>query len=170
MNWYNMGGAGSHVGAGSRAADSDAMCGNAVMYGGASGLILTLGGSINYEGSPASNAAHIMTLEGGGGFPVVRTINGMASPRIYANAVALPNGNVFVNGGQTLGQPFTDNNAVTVPEIWHISDSTFHQVATGPTPRTYHSMAILMLDGRVFSGGGGMCGNMRLQSPQRANL
>ena len=31
-------------------------------------------------------------------------------------------------------------------------------MAVGGAPRTYHSVAVLMKDGRVFSGGGGLCG------------
>ena len=32
-------------------------------------------------------------------------------------------------------------------------------MARQATPRTYHSTALLLPDGRVFSGGGGLCGN-----------
>lgn len=159
MNWYNMAGNGHQVGAGLRANSPDSMCGNAVMYGAGLGNILTLGGTPNYGNSQATNAAHIITLGAGGGHPIVKTINGMNYPRVFANAVTLPNGNVFINGGQTFSQLFTDNNAVTVPEIWTMDTGAFRTMANGPTPRTYHSVAVLMLDGRVFSGGGGLCGN-----------
>ena len=48
MNWYSTNGTGSHVAAGLRADDSDAMCGNAVMYDATAGKILVVGGSIDY--------------------------------------------------------------------------------------------------------------------------
>ena len=32
-------------------------------------------------------------------------------------------------------------------------------MSIGAAPRTYHSVAVLLKDGRVFSGGGGLCGN-----------
>lgn len=48
MNWYDTNGAGSNVSAGDRTGDTDAMCGNAVMYDATAGKILVTGGSINY--------------------------------------------------------------------------------------------------------------------------
>ena len=38
-------------------------------------------------------------------------------------------------------------------------------MATGPTPRNYHSVALLLPDGRVFSGGGGLCGPCATNHP-----
>ena len=52
--------------------------------------------------------------------------------------------------------PFTDTTAVFVPEIWDPATQKFSTVAAHAVPRTYHSIALLMLDGRVFTGGGGM--------------
>ena len=52
MNWYNPsgnGGTGSVIAAGMRGTDSDAMCGNAVMYDAVNGLILTMGGAPDYQ-------------------------------------------------------------------------------------------------------------------------
>ena len=37
-------------------------------------------------------------------------------------------------------------------------------------PRTYHSVAVLLPDGRVFSGGGGLCGTCTVEPPRRAHL
>ena len=52
MNWYGTNGSGSQVAAGARADDSDAMCGNAVMYDATAGKILVIGGSIDYVRLP----------------------------------------------------------------------------------------------------------------------
>ena len=48
MNWYGTDGTGSQSAAGSRASDTDSMCGNAIMYDAVAGSILTLGGAPNY--------------------------------------------------------------------------------------------------------------------------
>lgn len=48
MNWYSTNGTGSQGAAGLRGDDSDAMCGNAVMYDATAGKILVTGGSIDY--------------------------------------------------------------------------------------------------------------------------
>lgn len=48
MNWYGTNGSGSHAAAEPRADDTDAMCGNAVMYDATAGKILVIGGSIDY--------------------------------------------------------------------------------------------------------------------------
>ena len=158
MNWYSTTGSGSVTAAGLRAADTDSMCGTAVMYGAVKGQILTLGGSPDYQNASATNAAHIITLGAEGSAPTVQTLKGMQEQRIFANSVVLPNGNVFVTGGQSYGQPFTDYNSSLTPEMWHYLDSSFHPMATNPTPRNYHSVAVLMFDGRIFNAGGGVCG------------
>ena len=44
-------------------------------------------------------------------------------------------------------------------ELWDPGTETFTALAPMGAPRTYHSVAVLMLDGRVFSGGGGLCGS-----------
>jgi hypothetical protein len=61
-------------------------------------------------------------------------------------------------GGQSLPQPFTDTDAVLVPEIWSPQTQHFSLLAPMQIPRTYHSTAILLPDARVFVGGGGQCG------------
>jgi galactose oxidase len=158
MNWYGVGSTGSQTGVGNRATDADSMCGNAVMYDAVAGKILTLGGSPNYLGTAATGAAHLITLGAPGTTPSVTTLTSMSYSRIFANAVVLPNGRVFVTGGQTIGNPFSDDNPSLTPEMWNPSTNTFTKMLPNSTPRTYHSIALLLLDGTVLSGGGGLCG------------
>ena len=42
-------------------------------------------------------------------------------------------------------------------ELWDPHTEKFTRLAPMTTPRNYHSVALLMLDGRVFVGGGGLC-------------
>jgi len=158
MNWYCVADGGGQLGVGRRGSDPDAMCGNAVMYDAVNGKILTLGGSPNYSGSEATSNAHIITILYPGWTPTVQQVESMAYQRIFANAVVLPNGHVFVTGGQTIGDPFSDSNAILTPEMWSPETETFTQMLPNSIPRTYHSWALLMLDGTVLSGGGGLCG------------
>ena len=43
-------------------------------------------------------------------------------------------------------------------EIWNPVSGQWKLDASAAEPRTYHSSAVLMRDGRVFVGGGGFCG------------
>ena len=38
-------------------------------------------------------------------------------------------------------------------------------MASQPEPRNYHSVAVLLPDGTVFSGGGGLCGSCATNHP-----
>jgi galactose oxidase len=42
--------------------------------------------------------------------------------------------------------------------LWDPATETFTTMAAAAVPRTYHSVALLLPDGRVFTGGGGLCG------------
>ncbi|KAI9676412.1 MAG: hypothetical protein M1817_000569 [Caeruleum heppii] len=158
MNWYNTAGGGSQTAAGARASDGDSMCGNAVMYDALNGKILTVGGSPNYQGTQATNAAHVITIGTSGTTASVTRVNPMSYQRIFADAVVLPNGQVFITGGQTVGSPFADTNVDFTPEIFNPSTNSFTKMLPNSIPRTYHSVALLLIDGTVFSGGGGLCG------------
>ncbi|KAI9788253.1 MAG: hypothetical protein M1816_007019 [Peltula sp. TS41687] len=157
MNWYGTAGTGSRTGAGTRAADSDSMCGNAVMYDAPAGKILTAGGSPNYQGSQASRNAHIITIGAVNQNPTVQSLMPLWFARIFANAVVLPDGQVFITGGHTFGNPFSDDNSILTPELWNPATTQFVKMAPNSIPRNYHSVALLLLDGTVFVGGGGLC-------------
>lgn len=92
MNWYRAVGSGSQASAGTRAADGDAMCGNALMYDAVAGKILTAGGSPSYSNSDATTNAHIITLGLPPDVPLVDKVANMQFARAYANGVILPNG------------------------------------------------------------------------------
>ncbi|ATZ53633.1 hypothetical protein BCIN_09g04410 [Botrytis cinerea B05.10] len=159
MNWYGTTGTGSQVAAGLRASDSDSMCGNAVMYDAVTGKIFTAGGSPSYQNSGATNNVHLITIGSPNVKPTVQALTSMTYKRAFANGVVLPNGKIFVIGGQPYAVPFTDTDAVLTPELWDPTTQNFTILPPHTIPRTYHSMALLMLDGRVFTGGGGLCGS-----------
>jgi galactose oxidase len=158
MNWITTGGDGSIRSAGTRADAPDMMNGNAVMYD--VGKILAVGGAPGYVDSAATARAYDIDITGGPSVPVRTTrLPDMAYRRSFISSVVLPDGSVVVLGGQAHAKPFTDTAAARAPEVWNPSTGTFTILAPEAVPRTYHSVAVLLPDGRVFSGGGGLCGN-----------
>jgi hypothetical protein len=79
----------------------------------------------------------------------------MAYPRCYHNMTVLPNGNVLVTGGGTTTDPLDLADAVLPAEVWSPSTQTFLTKAPLNGPRLYHSIALLLPDGRVLVSGGG---------------
>jgi len=171
MNWITTTGNGSITGAGLRGDSADAMNGNAIMYD--VGKILTLGGATAYQditgsgmNTQATNRAYTIDIGGGPTRPVrVARTSDMAYARSFANSVVLPDGEVLVLGGQQHPQSFTDTGAVLSPELWNPATGKFTVMAPEAIPRAYHSVAVLLPDGRVFSGGGGLCGGCTTNHP-----
>jgi galactose oxidase len=81
----------------------------------------------------------------------------MTYPRGFSNAVVLPDGTVLVTGGQRRSLVFTDDAGVLYGELFNPATKTWKTLAPQAVPRNYHSVSILLPDGRVFSGGGGLC-------------
>jgi galactose oxidase len=154
MHWFDTAGNGTVTNAGNRGTDTDAMNGNAVMYD--IGKILAVGGAPSYEQSTATSNATLIDISTGAA--KTTTIKSMNYQRAFANSVVLPNGQVVVVGGQTFAQPFSDDTAILTPELWDPTTKVFTPLAPQAVPRTYHSVALLLPDGRVLSGGGGLCG------------
>jgi galactose oxidase len=164
MNWITTTGTGTITSAGTRGDSPDAMNGNAVMYD--VGKILTLGGATAYgdAGSvvnvQATRRSYLIDISGGPSQPAVTTRGpDMAFPRAFSSSVVLPDGKVLVLGGEQHPEPFNDTGAALSPELWDPATNRFRTMSPAAIPRTYHSVAALLPDGRVFSGGGGLCGS-----------
>ncbi|MET0191210.1 MAG: galactose oxidase-like domain-containing protein [Pseudonocardia sediminis] len=170
MNWFGTAGDGTTVPAGDRADAPVMMGGNAVMYD--AGKILALGGGPNYQehyddtARLATPRAYTLDITAGFGGPVqVRRVDDMGSPRTFANSVVLPDGSVVVTGGLQRAKLFTDTDAVRTAELWNPETGQFTELATEPIPRTYHSFSLLLADGRVLAGGGGLCWTCQTNHP-----
>ena len=107
----------------------------------------------------AHNKAYLITIGTPPATPTVTTLSSMANARAYHNSVVLPNGKVFIVGGQRHPVPFSDATSIFIPEMWDPATQSFTSLPAHVVPRNYHSIALLLLDGRVFLGGGGLCGN-----------
>lgn len=154
QNWYGTSGQGSQVSAGTRDS-THAMCGIFVMY--EPGKIFSANGASSYSNSPGLARAHITTIDVPFRPARVERVADPAFPRANSNAVVLPDGTVFITGGQRFSKLFTDEQSVVTPELFNPYTKTWRTLAPEALPRNYHSISILLADGRVFTGGGGLC-------------
>jgi hypothetical protein len=79
---------------------------------------------------------------------------GQRTRRLDLNAVLLPTGDVFVCGGTNppgAGKP--DSSAVLEAELYRSESATWQTLPRATVPRNYHSVALLMPDGRVWTAG-----------------
>ncbi|MEP6572440.1 MAG: galactose oxidase-like domain-containing protein [Gemmatimonadota bacterium] len=119
--------------------------GAAAMYDGSK--LIVVGGGLT-----PTNTAEILDL---------RTTNGwkytgsMSVPRRLLNATMLPDGTMLVTGG-TSGSGFNNlSGAEHAAELWSPVTGKFTSLASANVERLYHSVALLLPDGRVLTGGGG---------------
>jgi hypothetical protein len=75
----------------------------------------------------------------------------MTHARFHVNAVLLPDRTVFVSGGN--GQSEVVATAVLEAEIYDPPTNTWIKAATAQAGRLYHSIALLLPDGRVLAAG-----------------
>jgi hypothetical protein len=91
--------------------------------------------------------------------PVVTVPADMAFGRRQHNLTVLPDGTVLATGGISSGSNLVDLNAAVLDaELWSPMTRTWKKLSRAQRIRQYHSTAILLPDGRVFTGGGGICG------------
>jgi YVTN family beta-propeller protein len=128
------------------------------------GQILVAGGSTNTTPNPSdastgTSSTAAFTIDIRSGTPVVTMTQSMRFRRQFCNSVILPNGEVMVIGGNSSGLKFNDTGSILTPEIWNPTTRQWRDVSPMATPRNYHSLALLLPDGRIWSGGGGLSGN-----------
>jgi Domain of unknown function (DUF1929)/Kelch motif len=163
MHWYTLSGKGSYELAGVRGSDSYSHNAVVVTYsaGKDSIKVLKAGGAEYYSWGKISNNSYSIEIDAKN---KIRSIpkSGMNTARVFANSVVLPNGKVMVIGGRkdlpSEDKGATgDDNAVYKPEVWDSDKDTWQDVAPMKIPRNYHSVALLLKDGRVWAAGGGFC-------------
>jgi hypothetical protein len=111
-------------------------------------------GRVLIAGGSTSNSAAVVDLNNG----TVQNTASMASVRAQHNLTVLANGEVLVTGGNTSNELANLNSAVYSAEIWNPSSGQWRNVAPMRVSRQYHSIALLLPDGRVLTAGGGICG------------
>jgi len=177
MQYYNLSGSGSVQSAGTRGSGAalDEFSQNSVTVMFDVGKILKAGGNPNYDVggdqarfSPSNQNSYVIDINGGGA--AVTKIASMKYPRAFANGVVLPTGQVLVVGGLDNGKGFSDDGAILVPELFTPATASWQELAPMATSRPYHSIAILLPDGRVLVGGGGLCAGTPSCSANHPNV
>lgn len=162
MHWIKTEANGSFSDAGPRADDAPSLQGTTVMYD--IGKLLKAGGAASYTaGHPATDSSY--TIDINQGTPQVRRQPDLTHTRTMHNSVVLPNGEVMLVGGVSKARSNDDGLARLIPEIWNPATGQWRTVASLSTPRQYHSIAILLPDGRVLAAGGGACGSCPTNHP-----
>lgn len=92
--------------------------------------------------------------------PAVTSTGPMSAGRRQHNLTVLADGSVLATGGMTsaAGNTLVDlASAVTTAERWDPATGEWTVLAGASRIRQYHSTAVLLPDGRVMTGGGGVC-------------
>jgi hypothetical protein len=119
------------------------------------GEILKTGTSHDTDNAAGPSAATAYVLDMTQPSPTWQQVASMNYPRCYHNMTVLPNGNVLVTGGGTTTDLYNLADAVLPAEIWVPATKTWTTLAAMSVPRLYHSIALLLPDGRVLVSGGG---------------
>jgi hypothetical protein len=127
------------------------------------GKSLVVGGGAVTEDGNANVATRTAVVVNGntGSVPAVTSTGSLATGRRQLNATLLADGSVLATGGMTSAATsgLVDlTNAVTAAERWDPATGQWTVLASASRIREYHSTAALLPDGRVMTGGGGVCG------------
>jgi len=118
--------------------------------------IFTVGGSKDYNVSSyrASNRAYIIDISGPE--PVVERQPDLSESRVFLNVVVLPNGMIVLLGGQSRALLFSNDYSIRAIEMFDPITKSYSLFRLPlSAPRSYHSIGVLLKDGRIASGGGG---------------
>jgi len=127
-----------------------------VMYD--TGKIMYIGGGLTVNDDPApTNEVEFLDLNVPGTIPqwTMSPATNMKVGRRQFNATVLPDGTVLVTGG-TKGPGFNDlSQPVHLSELWDPATGRWTDMVSESVNRCYHSIALLLPDGKVLSAGGG---------------
>lgn len=116
------------------------------------GKILVAGGGESLQSTVVVNM--------NGTSPTVSATADMSTGRRQHNLTVLPDGTVLATGGNSNGAYLVDTNAgVYSAELWDPATGAWRTLSAMQRTRQYHSMSLLLPDGRVLVGGGGICGD-----------
>ncbi|MBW4424577.1 MAG: DUF1929 domain-containing protein [Nostoc desertorum CM1-VF14] len=109
--------------------------------------VMIIGGG---SGQTATNRVNIVDLKASN--PTYVAAQPLNYARMHHNAVLLPDRTVFVCNGSKMNEDITQS--MLPAEIYNPATRTWTVVAKQNVPRVYHSVALLLPDGRVATAGG----------------
>jgi len=121
--------------------------------------LVTGGGDVSSpDGTRAPSDSSIVVDTTGDGRSV-KQVAAMAEPRRQHNLTVLADGSVLATGGTDRSEDgYVDlEHPVLAAERWDPSADRWTTLAAAARIRQYHSSASLLPDGRVLTGGGGVC-------------
>ena len=86
--------------------------------------------------------------------PKIRRLKNMNYPRANQNALILPTGEIFVNGGQSGGVGSDKDFSVFQAEIYNPSKNNWKILSDAYFRRNYHSTSLLLPNGTILTAGG----------------
>lgn len=114
------------------------------------GKIILVGGSPT-PSSSATNTVEIIDFNAGtSSKPVIRTVQPITRARRFLLPVILPNGKIVIFGGVSQGT----TSYVYQPEMFDPINETWTTLPAATIPRTYHSVALLLRNGTVWTASG----------------
>ena len=113
--------------------------------------IMIMGGGPAGKENQADSTGMVSIVDFNAAQPTYVAAAPMLLPRIHLNAVILPDRTVFASGGSLKQE--TIPLARLQAELYDPATDTWHMMATAAVPRLYHSVALLLPDGRVVAAG-----------------
>ncbi|GGF49704.1 hypothetical protein GCM10011519_24570 [Marmoricola endophyticus] len=122
-------------------------------------VLVTGGGDLTEGGAEHVPTRTSVVVDTSGTGTTTTTTGSMAYPRRQHNLTVLPDGSVLATGGmrRSVDHLVDLSAAVFAAERWSPTTGTWTTLASAAKVREYHSTATLLPDGRVMTGGGGIC-------------
>ena len=137
--------------------------GSAAMF--APGKILLVGGN-GGDGTNRTPLSSGVIINIKNDPPTFTTTADMKSGRRHLTTTVLPTGDVLVSGGSS-GKSGHNLAPYAFPiELYNVKTNSFSTLANINVGRGYHSIALLLPDGRIMIGGGGSCGGCQTNGDQ----
>lgn len=124
-------------------------------------FLVSGGGSVTEDGSSGVPSRTASVVDTRSDAPVGQATGSMQRRRRQHNLTTLADGSVLATGGQSTnnGGGLVDlNNPVLAAERWDPATGAWSLLASAAVARQYHSIALLLPDATVATGGGGICG------------
>ena len=124
-------------------------------------VLVAGGGDVTEAGQSDVPTSTAVVVDVEGGTTSVSSTASMSVGRRQHNLTVLADGSVLATGGmsRSVHANVDLDNPVLAAERWDPSTETWTVLSSASRVRQYHSSASLLPDGRVLTGGGGVCGS-----------